>query len=96
MGSAQTLITYQRKSHPNVRAIRFKLPRKLPQASSFELRANTEASVIDAISNNFRPILARDRVGDRALCRHDASLFDIGISMPTSSGAMRSWPSSRV
>jgi len=61
-----------------------------------ELRANTEASVIDAISHNFRPIFARDRVGDRALGPHDASLFDIGRSMPTSSGAMRWWPSSRA
>ncbi|HSD42339.1 MAG TPA: isochorismatase family protein [Burkholderiales bacterium] len=36
------------------------------------------ASVIDAISHNFRPILARDCVGDRALGPHDASLFDMG------------------
>jgi len=36
------------------------------------------ASVIDAISHNFRPILASDCVGDRALGPHDASLFDMG------------------
>ena len=35
------------------------------------------ASVIDAISHDFRPILAADCVGDRALGPHEANLFDI-------------------
>lgn len=35
------------------------------------------ASVVDAISYNFRPIVARDCVGDRALAPHEASLFDM-------------------
>ncbi len=35
------------------------------------------ASVIDAISHNFRPVLASDCVGDRALGPHEANLFDI-------------------
>lgn len=36
------------------------------------------ASVIDAMSWNFRPIVATDCVGDRALGPHDANLFDMG------------------
>lgn len=36
------------------------------------------ASVIDAMSWNFRPVVASDCVGDRALGPHDANLFDIG------------------
>jgi len=36
------------------------------------------ASVVDALSNNFRPIVARDCVGDRALGPHEANLFDMG------------------
>lgn len=36
------------------------------------------ASVIDAMSWNFRPVVARDCVGDRALGPHEANLFDIG------------------
>lgn len=36
------------------------------------------ASVIDASAHNFRPIVARDCVGDRALGPHEANLFDIG------------------
>jgi maleamate amidohydrolase len=36
------------------------------------------ASVIDAISWNFRPIVAKDCVGDRALEPHEANLFDMG------------------
>jgi maleamate amidohydrolase len=36
------------------------------------------ASVIDAASHNFRPIVARDCVGDRALGPHEANLFDMG------------------
>ncbi len=36
------------------------------------------ASVVDAISFNFRPIVARDCVGDRSLAAHDANLFDMG------------------
>ena len=35
------------------------------------------ATVVDAISYNFRPIVARDCVGDRALGPHEASLFDL-------------------
>jgi maleamate amidohydrolase len=35
------------------------------------------ASVVDAISWNFRPIVARDCVGDRALAPHEANLFDM-------------------
>ena len=36
------------------------------------------ASVIDAMSWNFRPIVAKDCVGDRALEPHEANLFDMG------------------
>lgn len=36
------------------------------------------ATVVDAISLNFRPIVVSDCVGDRALEPHDANLFDIG------------------
>ena len=36
------------------------------------------ASVVDAIAYNFRPIVARDCVGDRALGPHEANLFDMG------------------
>ncbi len=36
------------------------------------------ASVVDAISHNFRPIVAQDCVGDRSLSAHDANLFDMG------------------
>jgi maleamate amidohydrolase len=35
------------------------------------------ASVVDALSHNFRPMVARDCVGDRALGPHDANLFDM-------------------
>ena len=35
------------------------------------------ASVVDAMSYNFRPIVARDCVGDRAIGPHEASLFDM-------------------
>jgi maleamate amidohydrolase len=35
------------------------------------------ASVVDAISHNFRPIVIADCVGDRALGPHEANLFDI-------------------
>lgn len=35
------------------------------------------ASVVDAISHNFRPIVVRDCVGDRALAPHEANLFDM-------------------
>jgi maleamate amidohydrolase len=35
------------------------------------------ASVVDALSYNFRPIVARDCVGDRALGPHEANLFDM-------------------
>lgn len=36
------------------------------------------ASVIDAMSWNFRPVVAKDCVGDRALGPHEANLFDMG------------------
>ena len=36
------------------------------------------ATVIDAISLNFRPVVITDCVGDRALGPHEANLFDIG------------------
>lgn len=35
------------------------------------------ATVVDAISHNFRPTLIADCVGDRALGPHEASLFDM-------------------
>lgn len=35
------------------------------------------ASVIDAMSHNFRPVVALDCVGDRAIAPHEANLFDI-------------------
>jgi maleamate amidohydrolase len=35
------------------------------------------ASVVDAMSSGFRPVVLRDCVGDRASAAHDASLFDI-------------------
>ena len=35
------------------------------------------ASVIDAMSHNFRPIVVRECVGDRALGPHEANLFDM-------------------
>ena len=36
------------------------------------------ATVVDAISYNFRPIVVADCVGDRAAGPHEANLFDIG------------------
>ena len=36
------------------------------------------ASVVDAMSHNFRTIVATDAVGDRALGPHEANLFDMG------------------
>lgn len=36
------------------------------------------ATVVDAISLNFRPVVLEDCVGDRALEPHRANLFDIG------------------
>jgi len=35
------------------------------------------ASVVDAMSHNFRPIVPRDCVGDRAIGPHEANLFDM-------------------
>jgi maleamate amidohydrolase len=35
------------------------------------------ASVLDASAHNFRPVVARDCVGDRALGPHEANLFDM-------------------
>ena len=36
------------------------------------------ATVVDAVSNNFRTIVVRDCVGDRAMGPHEANLFDMG------------------
>ncbi|HET7668941.1 MAG TPA: isochorismatase family protein [Burkholderiales bacterium] len=36
------------------------------------------ATVVDAMQHNFRAIVARDCVGDRALGPHEANLFDMG------------------
>jgi len=36
------------------------------------------ASVVDAMSWGFRPVVLDDCVGDRALAPHDASIFDMG------------------
>jgi len=36
------------------------------------------ASVVDAMSFGFRPVVLSDCVGDRALAPHEASLFDMG------------------
>lgn len=36
------------------------------------------ASVVDAMQYNFRPVVATDCVGDRALGPHEANLFDMG------------------
>ena len=36
------------------------------------------ATVVDALSLNYRPIVATDCVGDRALGPHEANLFDMG------------------
>lgn len=36
------------------------------------------ASVVDAVSHNYRTIVPTDCVGDRALGPHEANLFDIG------------------
>lgn len=36
------------------------------------------ATVIDAVSNNFRTVVVSDAVGDRALGPHRANLFDMG------------------
>lgn len=36
------------------------------------------ATVLDAVANNFRPIVVSDCVGDRALGPHEANLFDMG------------------
>jgi maleamate amidohydrolase len=36
------------------------------------------ATVVDAMQHNFRTIVARDCVGDRAMGPHEANLFDMG------------------
>ena len=36
------------------------------------------ASVVDAMSMNFRTVVAADAAGDRALGPHEANLFDMG------------------
>ena len=35
------------------------------------------ATAVDAMSHNFRTIVARDCVGDRSLAAHEANLFDM-------------------
>jgi maleamate amidohydrolase len=35
------------------------------------------ATVVDAMSHNFRTIVARDGVGDRSIAAHEANLFDM-------------------
>jgi maleamate amidohydrolase len=35
------------------------------------------ATVVDAMSHDFRTVVARDCVGDRSLQAHDANLFDM-------------------
>lgn len=41
------------------------------------------ASVVDAMSWGFRPLVVSDCVGDRAIGPHDASLFDMGQKYAT-------------
>jgi maleamate amidohydrolase len=36
------------------------------------------ASVVDAVSHNFRTVVLTDCVGDRAMAPHEANLFDMG------------------
>jgi maleamate amidohydrolase len=36
------------------------------------------ATVVDALSGNYRTVVARDCVGDRAAGPHEANLFDMG------------------
>lgn len=53
------------------------------------------ATVIDAISMNFRPVVITDCVGDRALGPHEANLFDMGqkyANMVTSDDLDRLFP----
>ena len=35
------------------------------------------ATVVDAVSNNYRTVVVRDCVGDRAIGPHEANLFDM-------------------
>jgi maleamate amidohydrolase len=35
------------------------------------------ATVVDAMSHNFRTIVVRDGVGDRSIAAHEANLFDM-------------------
>ena len=41
------------------------------------------ASVVDAMSWGFRPVVLSDCVGDRAIAPHDASIFDMGQKYAT-------------
>ena len=41
------------------------------------------ASVVDAMSWGFRPLVVSDCVGDRAIAPHDANLFDMGQKYAT-------------
>lgn len=53
------------------------------------------ASVVDAISHNFRTVVAADCVGDRALAPHEANLFDMAqkyADVLESAGIIRELP----
>jgi maleamate amidohydrolase len=58
------------------------------------------ASVVDAVSMNFRTVVASDAVGDRAHGPHEANLFDMGqkyadlLSVGEIMAALRSHPES--
>jgi maleamate amidohydrolase len=41
------------------------------------------ASVVDAMSYGYRPLVLSDCVGDRAIAPHDANLFDMGQKYAT-------------
>jgi maleamate amidohydrolase len=41
------------------------------------------ASVVDAMSHGYRPLVLSDCVGDRAIAPHDANLFDMGQKYAT-------------
>ena len=35
------------------------------------------ATTVDAVQNGFRPIVAKEAVGDRSVAAHEQSLFDL-------------------
>ena len=49
----------------------------MPTAPSCARPAPLRASVVDAMSWGFRPLVVSDCVGDRALGPHEANLFDM-------------------